>query len=91
MGAQTSKSEGILALKSGSEAKTFLQNVKISCKADILPDGVKTMIASLGLDSGDFYEVNVKYDLAVIIPTAIAAALFLILIFVLASRRRHLD
>jgi hypothetical protein len=96
MGAQTSKcdgdnskTQGILVLKSDGRPKTFLQNLKLSCKADVLPDDVKAIIASLGLDSGDFYKVDVKYDLAVIVPSAVAAALFLILLVVLAARRRR--
>jgi hypothetical protein len=93
MGAKTSKKcdikdakgDGILALSGDRRPKSFLQNVKLRCEEDFIPANVK---AIMGIDQAQFYQVDVKYDLAVIIPTAVAVALFLILVLMLAARRR---
>ena len=79
------KGDGILAINGDRRPKSFLQNVKLRCETDFLPVNVKAM---MGIDQAQFYQVDVKYDLAVIIPTAVAVALFLILILMLAMRRR---
>ena len=92
MGAKTSKcdrkdakGDGILALSGDRRPKSFLQNVKLRCEADFIPASAKEI---MGIDQAQFYQVDVKYDLAVIIPTAVAVALFLILVLMLAARRR---
>lgn len=96
MGAKTSKTcssdsfeQGLLVVNGDTQPKNFWQNVKLACKADVLPESVRSFMKAHGIDAGNFYGIEVKNDLTVIIPMAISAGLVFILILMVASRRRH--